>query len=187
MIFFSLLTTAFSSIFYGVIVTAVVMAILYFILKTIGQGIVQTLVFYVSGVVLAILLIIQFSLLFGAYQAKDATNSAKIYIEQRLEQYDGTIGAQDSQRILDSINEQFPVIVSYIGIANFSGNDVSDLPEIMHQTMTSFLNSYIWHRVWWILGIVFVACIVVILYDRGYKSGIQSEIYDSSGAGGLQF
>ena len=187
MIFFSLLTTAFSSIFYGVIVTAVVMAILYFILKTLGQGIVQTLVFYVSGVVLAILLIVQFSLLFGACQAKGATDSAKIYMEQILEGYDGTIGAQESQRILDSVNEQFPVIGSYIGVANFSGNDVSDLAEVMHQTMTSFLNSYIWHRVWWIIGIVFVACLIVILYDRGYKPGMQSGIYDSSGTSGLQF
>ena len=166
MIFFSLLTTAFSSVFYGIVVTAVIMALLYVILKAISRSIVQTPVFLITGVVLAVLLVIQCSLMIGAMQAKDAADSAEIYMSQMLENSYGTVSAQDSQRVLDAVNNEFPLIGNYIGIVDFSGNDVADLPSAMHDKMIEFLNSYIWHRVWWILGISFVACIVVALFDK---------------------
>ena len=41
MIFFQLFTTAFMSIFYGVVITAAVMAILYFLLRQFNRGIVS--------------------------------------------------------------------------------------------------------------------------------------------------
>lgn len=166
MAFFSLLSTAFSSVFYGIIVTVVIMAILYAVLKTLSKGIVQTPVFLVTGVVLAILLIIQTSLMIGAMQAKDAADSAELYLNQVLENSYGTIGAQDSQKVLDKVTEEFPIIDTYLGVADFSGNDVSNLAGAMHDTMIDYLNSYIWHRVWWILGIIVVASIVVILFDK---------------------
>ena len=165
MTFFSLFSTALSSIFYGVVVTAVIMAILYVVLKSLSKGIVQTIPFYVTGVVLAILLVVQTSLMIGAIQAKDAADSAELYLNQLLENSYGTVGAQDSQAVLDKVTEEFPVIGSYLGVADFSGNDVSQLAEAMHETMVDYLSSYIWHRVWWILGIIVVACIVVMLFD----------------------
>lgn len=171
MIFFSLITTAISSVFYGFIVTLVIMAILYVVLKSLGKGIVQTIPFYVTGVVLAILLIIQTSLMIGAMQAKDAADSAEIYMEQLLEGAEGIVSAQDSQAILDKVTEEFPIIGTYLGIANFSGHEISDLAESMHETMTEYLNSYIWHRVWWILGIIVVAVIIVCLFDKPNASG----------------
>ena len=48
MTFFSLITTAFSCILYGIIATAVVMAILYAVLRSLSRGIVQTPVFYIT-------------------------------------------------------------------------------------------------------------------------------------------
>lgn len=166
MTFFSLISTAFSSIFYGIIVTAVIMAILYAVLKSLSNGIVRSIPFYVIGVVLAILLIIQCSLMIGAIQAKDAVNSAEIYLNQLLEDKSGIVSAQDSQQVMDAVTENFPVIGSFIDIADFSGHDISDLPEVMHESMTDFLNSYIWHRVWWILGIVVVAVVIALCFRK---------------------
>lgn len=166
MTFFSLLSTAFSGIFYSIVVTAVIMAILYAVLKAISKSIVESPVFWVTGIAMAILLIGQFSLMIGAIQAKDAADSAEIYASQLLENYSGTVGAQDSQKVLDAITNEYPVIGSYFDVANFSGHDVSDLASSMHTTMIDYLNSYIWHRVWWILGIVIVACVLVMLFDK---------------------
>lgn len=166
MTFFSLLSTAFSSFFYSIVVTAVIMAILYAVLKAISKSIVESPVFWVTGIAMAILLIGQFSLMIGAIQAKDAADSAEIYASQLLENYSGTVGAQDSQKVLDAITNEYPVIGSYFDVANFSGHDVSDLASSMHTTMIDYLNSYIWHRVWWILGIVIVACVLVMLFDK---------------------
>jgi predicted PurR-regulated permease PerM len=189
MIFFSLLSTATSSIFYGIIVTAVIMAILYAVLKSLSKGIVQSVPFYITGIVLAILLIVQCSLMIGAIQAKDAVDSAKIYLNQLLEDKYGIISAQDSQKVMDAITDNFPIIGNFIDIADFSGHDISDLPEVMHESMINFLSSYIWHRVWWILGIIVIACIVVMLFDHKTISAYSNDTNDflTGRNGGLQF
>ena len=166
MTFFSLISTAFSSVFYGIVVTAVIMAILYAVLKSLSKGIVQSVPFYVTGVVLAILLIVQCSLMIGAIQAKDAVDSAEIYLNQLLEDKYGTISAQDSQRVLDAVTNEYPIIGTFFGVADFSGHDVSDLAKSMHETMIDHLNSYIWHRVWWILGIIVVACVIAVCFEK---------------------
>ena len=166
MTFFSLITTAFSSVFYGIIVTAVIMAIVYVVLKSISKSIVQTPVFLITGTVLAILLVIQTSLMIGAMQAKEAADAAELYLNQLLENSYGTVGAQDSQKVFDMVTGEFPIIGTYLNIVDFSGHDVSDLASSMHATMTDYLNTYIWHRVWWILGIIVVASIVVMLFDK---------------------
>lgn len=166
MIFFSLITTAFSSIFYGVIVTTVIMAILYAVLKGISRSMVETPVFYIAGVALAVLLVIQNSLMIGAIQAMGVVDAVDIYLNQLLENASGTIGVQDSQDIMDKVIEKFPIIGSYIGMADFTGHDVSELANTMCQAMKDYLSSYIWHRAWWILGIVVVACLIVMLFDK---------------------
>ncbi len=166
MTFFSLITTAISSIVYGIVVTAIVMAILYAVLKAVSKSLVQSPVFFITGIVMAFLLTIQFSLMIGAIQAKDAADSAEIYLSQLLEDESGIVGAQDSQRILDAVTTQFPIIGTYFGVADFSGHDTTELAKSMHETMISGLNSYICHRVWWILGIIVVACIIVMLFDK---------------------
>lgn len=164
--FFYLVTTAFSSVVYGVIVTAVVMALLYTILQSISRSIVKTPIFYFTGIILAGLFIIQFSLMIGAMQAKDAADSVEIYLTQLLENKYGVVSAQDSQYIMDIITEKVPRIGVFIDVADFSGHDVSELPKAMHDTMVEYLDSYIWRRVCWSLGIMLVACLIVMLFDR---------------------
>lgn len=164
--FFSLITIAFSSVFYGAIITAVVMAILYVVLKSVSKGMVRTPVFFITGVILAILLVVHFSLIVGAIQAKDAVDAAEIYLSQLLEGMSSIVGAQDSQQIMDAVTDKFPLIGVFVNMADFSGHDVADLPDAMHRAMTEYLTSYIWHRVWWSLGFIVVACLIVMLFDR---------------------
>lgn len=166
MIFFSLFSTAFSSVFYGIVVTVTVMALLYFALKSVSKGIVQTPIFFVTGIVLAVLLAIQSTLLIGALEAKDATDAAELYLNQLLEGSQGVISAKESQQVMDALTEKFPLIGVYANIADFSGNDWAELPRVIHDTLTSYLNSFIWHRVWWSLAIIALACLVVMLFDK---------------------
>ena len=167
MVFFSLLSTAFSSIFYGIIVTAAVMALLYVLLQSVSPSMVRTPVFYVTGVVLAVLLLIQTSLLIGAVQARNVADAAGEYATQLLEDSaDMANAAEDSQEVIDAVTREFPVIGSFVDIADFAGNDVADLATTMHATVHDYLGSYIWRRVWWALGIIVAACVMVILFDQ---------------------
>ena len=189
MTFFSLYSTAISSILYGIVITAALMAILYFILKTISNGLVRSFVFYITGVIMAILLIVQFSLMIGAMQAKDAADSAQLYMNQLLENSSGIVGAKEIQQTFDDVIEHFPIIGSFIGLADFSGNNVSQLPDLIHKTMISFLNSYIWHRLLWIFCIIVISCIIVVLFERKKSTIINFDsVNDSADSiGGLQF
>ena len=166
MTFISLLTTTFTCILNGIIVTAAIMATLYFILKSISRNIVRTPIFFITGIVTSLLLIVQISLMIGAIQAKDAADTAEIYLTQKFENKSGRVGANDSQQILESVTETFPIIGVYIGVADFTGNDVSNLAEVMHESMISFLNTYIWHRVGWTLAIIIIACLIVMMFDK---------------------
>jgi len=173
MIFFSLISSAFSSIFYGVIITVVIMAILYAVLKYINDGIVRSVPFFATGVVLAVLLIIQCSLMVGAIQAKGTVEAAQIYLRQMSEDYSGTVGAQDSQEIFDQVTERFPLIGTFIGYTDFSGYKISELPEVIAGTVNDYFTSFIWHRILWIIGFVFIGCLVPMLYDNRRDNSIQ--------------
>lgn len=165
MVFFSIISMAFSSVFYAVIITAALMALLYAILKSISRNIVCCVPFYITGVVLAVLLTIQFTLLIGAVRCKGSIDSVQVFLEQNVENNIGTVSAKESQEILDDMVEEFPLIGVFIGYANFSGNDVRNLPEVMCDSLNSFFNKYILHRILWIMVLVVTACVIVMLYD----------------------
>ena len=169
MIFFELISIAFSSIFYGIIATVAIMAVLYGVLKVINKCIVQSPIFFLTGLVLAVLLVIQTSLMIGAFQAKTATDAAELFLRQQLEGCQGIVGAQESQQVMNTIIEEFPIIGAYANLFDFSGNDLSNLPQVMHETITSYLNTFIWHRVGWTLGFIVVSCIIVIMFAKPNK------------------
>lgn len=166
MTFISLFNTAISSILNGIVVTAAIMAILYFVLKSLSRNMVRTPIFYIAGIVTALLLVVQISLMIGAIQAKGAADAAQIHLSQLLENRYGTVGANESQQVMDSVTETFPIIGVFVNIADFSGQEYSNLAEAMHETIISYLNTYIWHRVLWTLFIIVVACLIVMMYDK---------------------
>ena len=120
------------------------MAILYAILSAISKSMVRSAPFYVTGVILFVLLSVQTSIMIGAMEAKSQVESVNMFLGQILENRTGIVGKQESQVILDSVKENFPIIGSYIGLADFSGHDISDIAESMTQTMLEYLNTYIW-------------------------------------------
>ena len=185
--FFSIVETAVSSIFYGVMATCAVMAILYLILKSVDRSIVKSLAFYLTGIVLAILLFIQFSLMSGAYQAKGAADSAINYLNQLSEEHDGALGINDIKQGLDSVLEEYPILGTFVDITNYSEQELSDLTETIHKTLSDHINTYIWHRVLWIIGFVIVGCTITVLLNRSYTSGNQGDYSGLSGTSGLQF
>lgn len=173
MTFLSLLSTTISSIIYGIIVAAAILALLYVVLKYISKAMVKTKVFYFTGSVLSILLIIQCSLMIGSIQARGEIIAVKIYLSQLVENKYGTINAQESQKIMDSVDEQFPIVGVFVNMANFAGHDISELPEAMSETLDDYLSSYIWHHFLCILGIIIVACLIVMLYDKRNPTPVQ--------------
>lgn len=155
-----------SSFFYGVIATAVLMIFIYIGLKILNGGIVKSIPFYIVGVMLAILLTIQFTLLIGAVQADNAVDSVEITINQLMENASGSFGSTDSQKLLDYVTDEYPIIGVYIGTCDFTGNTPETIASAMAQTMHDFLSSYIWHRIFWIVGFCIVASVIAIVFRK---------------------
>lgn len=149
------------------------MALLFIVLKSVGRGIVKTPVFYITGVVLAFLLIIQTTLMIGAIKAKSTANEAQQYLAELVHSYQGMSDTIESRQAVDALTDEFPIIGNFIDLTAFYGRNISELPTAIYATMADYLNSYIWHRVWWVLGIVILASFVVIMFGKkgGYKRG----------------
>lgn len=162
MMFFELFSTGFSCIFYGMVITAALMAILYFLLRQLNRGIVESIPFYITGVILFILLTIQLSLMCGAIEVKGYVDATEVYVTQLVEGLSGVLTANESQQILDKVTEENPLLGVYFNICNFAGTEIQDLPSRMAEVFRDNLNTYIWHRVFWSLGITVVGVVIAI-------------------------
>lgn len=161
MIFFNLFSTAMTAVLCGVIAAAVTMALYYVFFRALDRDVVRSKVFLIASAVLTVLLIVQYSLLSGAVSALGEVDSAEIYLQQVTENAYGTLGVAESQQLLDQVTGQYPLIGVFVGICNFAGQNMSDIAGVMAETMRDFLSSYIWRRVWWILGLIVVASVVI--------------------------
>lgn len=179
MIFFSLLSTATMAIFYGVVITVAIMALLYFLLKQIQRGIVESIPFYITGAFLFVLLTIQISMMVGAFEAKSYLDGIEISISQMVEGFSGIVSAQESQQILDEVIGQNPLLGIFVDTCDFSGNAVEDLPHMMAESIRDLLKGFIWHRFWWILCSILVAVVIAICArKRPISYNIDSSLED---------
>ncbi len=134
MVFYALLKTAFSSLFYGILLTMLIMVVLYFVLRSADKRITESVTYYITGIVLSVLLVIQSTLLIGAVKAKNTAEVAEVFLVQKLGEYSEVADTYSSQYISD------------------------------------FFSSYIWHRVWWMLGLIVVGVIIVLFFGKN-KAG----------------
>ncbi len=168
--FSSLIGTAFSCVIYGILITALIMGVLLALLLAINKDIFHSVVFYIVGILLALLLTFQFTLMMGAVEGQDAVDSAYDYICELVESKSGTIGVGESQEMLESITEEYPLIGLFVSKTDFMMVDSEELPDVFQETMTGFLDSYFWHRVWWSLGFIVIACLIVVFLPRSTKT-----------------
>lgn len=166
-IFFSLFSTGISSLFYGLILTAFIMSILYIALKLASKGIVKSLGFYITGPVLFIILWINSTIFCGAWQIKGMVDSMELWLNQQLYGLNGIVDLRESQEIGEELVNNFPILGSFFGLFDFSGNTYENLPSAMADTIRGELNSYMWSSTFWILGAMACAVIVALIFDKG--------------------
>ena len=169
-----LVSLAFSTFVYGLLATVALMAILYFILHEINRNAVRNIPFFITGIVLFPLLLTQFTLLFGAMEAKSLVDTVEIFVSQSLESLQvnptDVISGADSQQMLNLIIQQFPILGVFVGTCTFSGTQYSELAQAIGETLGDYLNAYMWRCIFWTLGFVIVAMAIAILVpNAGYK------------------
>lgn len=169
-----LVSLAFSTVVYGLLATAALMAMLYFVLHEINRNAVRNIPFFITGIVLFPLLLTQFTLFFGALEAKSLIDAIEIFVSQSLESLHVTptdvITGEDSQEMLNLIIQQYPILGVFVDTCTFTGTQYSELAQTIGETIRDYLNSYMWRRIFWALGFVVVATAIAILVpSAGYK------------------
>lgn len=171
MIFFNLISEGFSCLFYGVLITAFIMATLYFVLKTLSQGAVRSVAFYITGPVMGLLLIANMTIMAGAFAVKAQTESMQIWLAQRLDGVYGIADVQSSQQVGDMLNEEFPLSGCFLNLFDFSGHPMDELPQVFYEVINDEMNGVIWSRVLWSAGIIVAAVLIALYFDKGKGSG----------------
>lgn len=169
-----LLTTATDCLLYGILLAAVTMLILYFVLQVISKSCVKTIPFYLAGIVLAPLLVVQDSLIVAAFQAKNMVDAVEIDIQQIVGTYDQTAkDMYETQAILDQIGQDFPLIGYFTNITNMQVENAQQLAATMADAIRDYLNTYLWKRFGWCTAFIIVAVLITFLADKKNKHILQ--------------
>lgn len=166
-IFFSILSEGITCLFYGTIITAFIMATLYFILSSLSKGTVRSIPFFITGPILALLLMVNMTLLVGAFTVKSETESMRLWMTQRLDGIHGTADLQSSQQVGDMLNEQFPLSGCFLNLFDMSGHPIEELPQVFYEVINKEMNSMIWSRLLWSFGFIVAAMLVALYFDKG--------------------
>ena len=166
-IFFSLFSEAFNCIGYGLLISAFIVATLYFLLSTASKGIVRSIPFWISMVVLFFAASINRSVMVGAIKVNSATTAMEMWLNQYLYNLEGIADIKSSQEIGDLLNEQFPILASYVNLFDFSGYSLRDLPMAIAEAVREEMQGQIWSNILWTLAFIVAAVIISLYFDRG--------------------
>ncbi len=166
MIFFELLSVAFESFFYGVLLAAVTIAIMYFVLQMISKTCVKTIPFYISMAVLAVLLVVQDTFLIAAFKANDMVSAAEILIQQQIGAYSQALNIEEVQNVLDIVVREVPLLGVFVNITNVQVDNAQDLATEMAVVLHDYLNAYIWRRIGWCSVFIVVAVLITFFADK---------------------
>lgn len=166
-IFFSLFFESITCLFYGIVIAVFIMATLYFILKTLSRGIVRSIPFFLTGVILSIFLVVNMSVVVGAISIKQQTGSMKLWLTQQLENVEGIADVQSSQAVGDILNEEFPLLGCFLNLFDMSGYPMNELPQVFYDVINKEMNGIICSKLLWSLAIIIAAVLIALYFEKG--------------------
>lgn len=159
---------------YGILIAAVTMILLYFALQMISKSCVKTVPFYIAGIILAPLLVVQDTLIVAAFQAKGMVDALEIYVQQLIGEYNqSALGMKETQAILDQVVENFPLVGFFVNLTNAQVDNAQDLASSMAEGIRDYLNTYLWKRFGWCTAFIVLAVLITFLSDKKNKHTLQ--------------
>lgn len=164
--FLNLLVTSVDSLMFGFVITVVLMAITYGVLKMLSRDIVRSVPFYVTGVFLFLLLLYHTTVLVGATKMKGTLDGVSIYLSQITQHDNHTIDAAESQVLMDKIVAEYPALGSFVNIADFSGHSLQEVSQVYVDNFNSVLNGVIFKKILWIVVCLAIAVFIAMLSEK---------------------
>lgn len=161
---FNIIVYSIENLILGVLLTVVGVAFMFFIIRSWYSNRAFTFVSYAVGVVLFFFLSFQAILLGGAVTICSYADNVEMAVNGWVQGMPESmmLGADDSQQILESIQNEWPLVGYFIGEADFTGHTPLDIASAMAEELRSYMNRFIWRRVGWSALFVLVAAFIVI-------------------------
>lgn len=161
---FTILAHSIGSLFIGVLITVVCISLMFFLIKSWRRGAGFSPASFVVGAVLFCLLAYQSVLFCGAVTIKSYSDDVEDAINAMVESVPEsvTFSREDSQKLLDCIGEEWPLVHYYVDMADFRGYTPDTIAAAMADELCSYMNRFMLRRLGWCLLFVIVGAAVVI-------------------------
>lgn len=162
---FDILRYSFSSVFWGILIAIVCIALFVFLIKGWYKDATFSPISYVVGALLFLLLSFQCVLIVGSLKIIDMSDEYEIRISTIVENVyspSDEVSMTQASDVIDTIIEEFPILKYYISGGEFTGFTAKELPHAMAQELRSFMRWYIFRRILWCMGFVLVGAFCVI-------------------------
>ena len=168
---FNILLHSIGSLFIGVFITLLGMGLMLFIIKSWHKNRSFTPLSLIISATLFLILVYHSIIICGAITIKGYGDKMEGLINTYVSNIpDETIFTQeDSQNILEQLDDDLPLVGYYARWADFRGHTPSDIAESMNETMQSFMNEYIVTHLLWILVFIIIGAFCIIRSMDGMK------------------
>ncbi len=171
------------SLAWGFLIGVLCLVLFFLLIKGWYKDATFTLITYVVGAVLGLILIFHCTLICGSLAIIRMADALKPLLTEIVEGYatslDEYITIEESDEIVKELAHDNPLIAHYIGGGRFQGYTASELPAVMISTLKTYMRWYILRRVLWSLGFVILSAIIVIkTMERNYNSQRRTQKLD---------
>lgn len=170
---FNIMAYSMGSMLLGVVLTLVGVILMFLLIKGWWRDSTFTPVSFCVGAVLFVLLAFQSVLICGAVTIKSYSDDAEAAINAMVAgiPQDMPLTTADSQKILDHLSREWPLVGYYVGEADFRNHTPATIARSMIDELRSCMNYFILRRVGWSLFFIVLGAVAVIkTISYGYAS-----------------
>lgn len=162
---FELLKFSFSSLIWGVLITILCLILFFVLIKGWYRSSTYTFFSYLIGVILFLFLSFQCTLIVGGLKINNLGQEYAIQLETLINHYytsNDEVSIQASTQLIDKLIDENPILEYYISGGEFSGYTAEQLPQVIIDTLQTFIRWYIVRRLLWCLFFVGAGAFIVI-------------------------
>lgn len=165
-LFFEICRYAFGNFIMGVLATAIVVIMLFILIKSIYKFASFTPLNIAIGIVLFIFLGYQFVTMSCAIGLKSLCNDFKTYVDNvRIlteNSDDLIISKEEAEVFINRATDEYPLIGNFLDSGWIIGHNTLSVADTIVKELNERLNEYIWKRIGWSLLFIAIASYIII-------------------------
>lgn len=163
---YEILKYATGSVIIGVALALLLTFALFYIIRSCYPRSTFSVPSIITGIILVFLLSYEMIIMCGAIGLKWKCDDFEVYInnlipeEERL--FPRELSKLETHQMIDQAKEEFPLIDYYVAYGDFGGYNTTNIAHEMAETLSAFLNQFIWEALFWSLIKTLLAAIIVV-------------------------